>query len=238
MKYTYGGKLDLTKSTKLKYLTCEGGDYHVDISNCTALEELTWISNHSVDISNNRALKYLYYSNGDNNDLDISNNTALETIHFLNSDGKILSFKNNSSLKNVYIHMKDGEKYDFSNNFLLENLTLWGGINNGKFYSVEFDIKNCVNLTIGNCDLDIFDIRQCSLLKTVLISGCDNLSLINAAKLQNLVSFRVTSSYFPKPIEADFSNCINLQQLELPNVIRSLNLTGCTSLEGWPDYPR
>ena len=230
--------LDLTKSAKLKYLNCDYINCKVNLSNCTVLEELYWGSTHEIDISKNKLLKTLYYSC--DNDLDISNNTALETLHSLSFNTKILSFKNNTSLKNVLICMKDNENYDFSSNTLLENLFLKGFRDGEIFHSPIFDISNCKNLidlTVYTCDIDKFDLKQCSKLKKVYIEDFLNLEMINAAGLQNLESFE-SKSYSTKSLEADFSNCVKLKNLYLTNKIKSLNLTGCTSLEGWDQYPR
>ena len=205
------------------------------------MEEFTWISSRSIDVSKNRALKYLYYA-GSDEILDISNNTALETLQFHNRLGKVLSFANNTSLKNVLIHMKDGEKYDFSNNVLIENIYLQGWFKeDGNYYNIEYDIEKCLDisdLTILICDIEALDVRRYSKLKNILISGCENLSIINASGLQYLESFQGNESNTSYSlVEADFSYCTNLKKLVLWN-IKNLNLTGCTSLEGWSNYPR
>jgi hypothetical protein len=97
--------LDLTKSTKLKSLQCVHLNCNVDLSNCTDLEVFSWhnpwLAEHTVDISNNKALK---------------------TIQFFTYTGKIPSFKNNTSLTNLWLYAKDKEHYDFSSNTLLERL--------------------------------------------------------------------------------------------------------------------
>ena len=230
--------LDLTKSTKLKILKCEYLNCSVDLSNCTVLEELTWASGHAVDLSKNKALKILHYMCG--GILDISNNTALETLQFHSYEGRVLSFKNNTLLKNVWIMMKDNENYDFSSNTLIESLYLQGWRNDGEYYSVSFDITNCKNLTeltISMCGIDALELEPYSKLKKVLVNDSNNLGIINAAGLQNLESFEVTNGYSSKPVDADFSNCVNMKKLSLWN-IKSLNLTGCNSLEGWTEYPR
>ena len=230
--------LNLTKSTKLKSLSLTFINCDIDISNCTALEELTWTSLHPVDISNNRALKYLYYATP--NILDISNNTALETVQFRSRQGTIPSFKNNTSLKNVWIDLKEGVKHDFSNNPLIENLVLTGYRYSTGDFSNEIDIDHCTNLVdlmISDCYIDTLDVRNMSKLKIVTIGNCDSLSVINASNLQHLESFKVMNNYKSNPIEADFSYCTKLQELSLPQ-IKSLNLTGCNSLGGWSNYPR
>jgi hypothetical protein len=115
---------------------------------------------------------------------------------------------------------------------------------------VSLDLANCVtldSLVISSLDISALDITalklgQNSKLKTVIIRDCDSLAIINAAGLQHLERFNLTAIYnlITALIEADFSNCINLIRLSLRNkkYIKSLNLTGCTSLEGWTEYPR
>jgi hypothetical protein len=227
--------LDLTKSTKLKYLYCARLNCNVDISNCKELEWFSWhfprLAEHTIDISNNKALKIL---------------------QFFTRTGRISSFKN-SSLTDAWIYAKDKEHYDFSGSTHLKQLLLEGERYSADHYDIQasVDFTDCADLdsvvisALGMTSLDITAqaIGQNSKLKTVVIRDCDSLAIINAAGLQHLESFNLTSnSSFttPAPIEADFSHCINLKSLILRNKdnIKSLNLIGCTSLRGWTEYPR
>ena len=241
-----GDYLDLTNHIKLKNLVCGAGcNFRVDISKCTALEELVWMNiSQPIDISNNKALRFLLYRS--ENDVDISNNTALETLDYTSESfsqtGKLLSIHNNTLLKNVRIVSSEGEKYDFSNNPLIENLNIQGQRNGtNREYTNEINIDNCRNLielSIADCFLYTLDVRNKVKLKEVNISGCDSLSTINASNLQNLERFQVWNGQNANSVDADFSNCRNLKELQISPKEKSLNIRGCTSLNGWTSYPR
>jgi hypothetical protein len=95
-------------------------------------------------------------------------------------------------------------------------------------------------LYVSMCDIRALDVEKNVLLRTVIMRDCNNLSVIRAAGLQHLEWFELDGAPPVDPIEGDFSRCVNLQKLRLGynNRIKSLILTGCTSLPGWSGYPR
>jgi Leucine-rich repeat (LRR) protein len=218
--------VDLSKCTKLKFLQGEYLRCRVDLRNCRALEELIWRP-----------------TGGETFTMDLSGNKALKSLQFFARTGSIPSFESNTALRNVRIEVKDGERYDFSANTLLESLRLDGWRREGgEYYGVSFDLSNCRRLTelyISMCDIRALDVEKNVRLNTVTVHDCNNLSVIRAAGLQHLEWFELDGTPVD-PIEADFSRCVNLQKLRLGynNHIKSLILTGCTSLPGWSGYPR
>jgi len=226
--------VDLSKSTKLKSLTCEYILSEINISQCTALEALILknVGNKTVDLSNKTALKYLVLSFLENIDLDISNNRALEILDFQCYNSKVSSFKNNTELKTLVLALKEGETLDLSNNTLLENLYVIG---NG-----DVNISNCKNLIdltfLMNNIIETINIQQYNALKNVTILSCNNLASINMSGSQNLDSLRIST--INTGLDVDISNCKNLRSLILDvENLNKLNASGCTTLKRFEYQP-
>lgn len=108
-------KLDVSKNTALKYLSCSG----------TALT--------SLDISNNTVLEYLYCGNNSLTSLVVNNNPALKTISCY--ENKINSLDLNKNIKLTYLDCEENPFTQESVNNLLNSLPM-GKYDNGKSISI------------------------------------------------------------------------------------------------------
>ena len=104
-------KLDVSKNTALKYLSCSG----------TALT--------SLDISNNTVLEYLYCGDNSLTSLVVNNNPALKTLSCY--ENKINSLDLNKNIKLTYLDCEENPFTQESVNNLLNSLPM-GKYDNGK----------------------------------------------------------------------------------------------------------
>lgn len=152
-------ELDLSKNTKLTYLSCIGHQLaSLDVSHNTALTEFWCCENQltSLDVSNNTALTYLYCNENQLTSLDLSNNTEL--VHVWCDDNNInsLDLSNNTALSSLDCSNNQLTFIDLSNNTALTGLTC----NSNQFTSL--DVSNNTALE----SLDCYD----NPLKTLVIS--------------------------------------------------------------------
>ena len=116
--------LDVSNNTALEILNCINNEIKsLNVSNNTALLKLSCDTLNSLDVSHNKALKYLFCgSSSIISSLDLSHNTALEelhcvTIHNLNN----LDLSHNTALKELYCSYNENlSSLDVSNNTALE----------------------------------------------------------------------------------------------------------------------
>lgn len=104
-------KLDVSKNTALKYLSCSGS-------------ALT-----SLDISNNTVLEYLYCGDNSLTSLVVNNNLALKTLSCY--ENKINSLDLNKNIKLTYLDCEENPFTQESVNNLLNSLPM-GKYDNGK----------------------------------------------------------------------------------------------------------
>jgi len=224
--------VDLTKSTKLKILTLSNFPCNINISTCTAIEELfvEYISNTTVDVSKNTALKHLSITLNESFDLDISNNKALETLT-LRPNASITSFKNNTALKSVWLHAKAGLTLDFCSNSNLEKLYVDGNVDVKINDGIKF-----VDLTLLHSSSKTINMQQFTALKNVTLLSCNNLESLNLSGCMSLDSLRVEC--LTKGLDIDISNCINLRSLTLDVVnLNKLDASNCHRLSSFTHQP-
>jgi len=201
-------KVDLSKSTKLKSLTCEFINCEINISQCAELEEL--ILDAYLD---------------DPVQLDISNNRKLQTLRIGSPKIIVSSFKNNSLLKKVKVFCLD-DPLDFSSNTLLENLSVTGG---GAVNLSQ--CKSLVDLYIEKNCSNTINLQQFNALKNVVLLGCKNLTSLNMSSCQILDSIYL-STIFTDKLDLDISNCKKLRVLHLDvDNLSKVNAAGCTTLK-------
>ena len=205
--------VDLTKSTKLKTLTCDYVRCVIDISQCTVLEELKWthVGNKTVDMSKNTALKDLHLTTDESLDLDLSKNTAL---------------------KNVSLSIKVFNMLDFSNNTLIENLYVEG---NGKVNIST--CKNLIDLHLINSNTNAINLQQFNALINVRLNNC-NIASVNLSGCQNFEVLSISGSGNDNKLDVDVSACKKLRNLYLSIThLDKLNAAGCTALTGFEYEP-
>ena len=196
--------VDLSKSTKLKFLSCEYLNCEINTSQCPSLEELI------LNLIIAKPLK-----------LDISNNKTLHTLRIGSSNISLSSFKNNTGLKNFTFFALEDEPIDFSNNTLLEKLSVTGGGN--------INLSQCKNLTdlyLTSNSSNTINLQQFNSLKNVVLEVCKNITSINLSSCQSLDSLYL-SGIDTKELYLDISNCKNLRfhYLNVGNLTK-LNASG------------
>ena len=231
---SFNHTVDLTKSTKIKSLTCEYLDCEINVSQCTALEELTlgYVGNKTLDLSKNTALKYLFLNGLENLDLDISYNTLLEKFHYTGFYSSLGSIKNNIALKDILIGYIN-TTLDFSNHTLLEYLYATGSCN-------IINTSNCKNLKyiyiFNNSSIKSFDLQQSNTLENVSLLSCNSLSIINLSGSRNLERLEIAHS--GERLDVDISDCRNLNLLLLDvQKLNTLNASGCMLLKSFEYQP-
>ena len=110
--------------TALTYLDCSNQLTSLDVSNNTALTDLSCGSNQltSLDLSNNTALMYLNCRYNQLTSLDLSNNTALTYLDCYNNQLTSLDVSNNTALTKLYCSDNQLTSLDVSNNTALTYL--------------------------------------------------------------------------------------------------------------------
>jgi len=161
----------------------------LDVSACKSLESLTFDecrNIHSLDLSNNKALKYLGCSQMPISSLDLSSNKALTILGCSQTQITSLDLSNNPALMQIDCHRSQINSLDLGNNTALETLYCW----ESKITSL--DLRNntaLVNLWCSNNYISSLELGSNTTLMDLVVCENNQLPLSNlyniAQKLNN-----------------------------------------------------
>ena len=181
--------LDVSKNTKLEYLSCYSNSLtSLNVSGCTKLEELYCQDNNqltSLDVSQNTTLNTLNCSGNKLAKLDISQNTALATLDCSNNQLTKLDISQNTALAKLYCSSNQLTELDASKNTALTNLRCYSN------QLTELDASKNTALTDLWCDSNP--------LTSLNVSGCTRLAYLRC--------------YSNQLTELDISSCTALEEL-------------------------
>lgn len=165
----------------------------INISNCTSIENFHCLGN-SLDVTGCTNLKNLIIQNSNIQVVDLSNLTNLTSINFVESTLNSINLSGCTSLETVDSYSAILTTLNLSNCTSVKRLSL--GYYNTNLYNLN--LTGCVSLEtidVSNCKLTTLDLSDCP----------------------SLITFKALDAPFTGNLftTLDFSNCINLETLQL-----------------------
>jgi Leucine-rich repeat (LRR) protein len=229
-EYSGGANLDVSGSTMLSFINCNGNNLtDVNVNGVINLEKL-WISNFqgggysltNLDVSTNINLIELWCSFTGLSSLDVSGAAALTTLRCEENQLTSLDVNNNTALTFLDCSVNYIECLDISNNLVLTNLDCSNNLleqlntRNGNFQNMSVDALSnnltCVEVdNIGaatnNWSFDSFTSlnTNCNYSNPCnMIYGCTDLLACNYNSSANIDD---SSCVYPSGIQQSFSIC-------------------------------
>ena len=220
--------LDLSNYPALRVLECYGniGLKSIDVSGCTALEELKCHDNdlESLDVSGCENLRYLQCSYNLLSELDVSDCTQLGILYCYNNRLQKLDVSYNTNLTRFDCNYNQLTALDVKNNTLLEGLWCSGN------QIASLEMGNCTQLTELSCstnNLRSIDVSSYTALQK-LWCGANPLQGLNVSNNTNLIFLHCYNSGLT---ELDISNNTKLMELYChQNQLNRLDISNCPNL--------
>lgn len=162
--------ISFTEAAKYSGIFSIGGSEFTTLKGIEAFTMLTELSANvskidSLDLSQNKALVKLFWSNNNLTSIDLSNNTLLENVSIVNGNTKNVNLTNLTNLKYLTLSNNKIETIDLNDNINLIHVNL----NNNNLSNLNLD-KN-QNLKILNCNYNPYLGKICISPLSIIDSG-------------------------------------------------------------------